>query len=272
MKSNYNISFQQGKLGVWSIAQWRPRCQNEHLVVIIPAFAEEMNRTRRPLSALAEELVKIGYTVWIPDFYGTGDAEGDFCQIDLTCWVDDMSKAIESSSFKQISIIACRFGVQVLNAYLQQRLNLQIEISQIVLWQPQWNIHLFWQHIWRLDVVSNLTVNNKIKQSAENRLIERGFVDIQGYKIPRTFFEQTQLLSDPMLVFSKYPVVWFECNQLGNTSASVSMNYQRLKDTSSCQHALYVLPVQSFWLTQETTDVSVLIDATVSVFKRSQNV
>lgn len=60
-------------------------------VLIVPPFAEEMNRSRRLLSELARELAANGLAVCLPDLTGTGDSEGDFATANWATWLADVA-------------------------------------------------------------------------------------------------------------------------------------------------------------------------------------
>jgi len=51
-----------------------------HAVLIIPPFGEEMNKSRRQFTEVAQRLVGNGFAVLVVDLYGTGDSEGEFSE------------------------------------------------------------------------------------------------------------------------------------------------------------------------------------------------
>ena len=68
-----------GLAGKIFVLEFVPSGTSRGSIIIVPPFAEEMNRSRKMLSAQARRLMQIGYRVWLPDLFGTGDSQGDFC-------------------------------------------------------------------------------------------------------------------------------------------------------------------------------------------------
>ncbi len=86
----------QGGQGLWLLTRWRAadsNVSNNTALLILPPFAEEMNCCRRVFASLAATLAgtpaaagtaadpATGIDCFLPDFYGTGDSEGDFRSI-----------------------------------------------------------------------------------------------------------------------------------------------------------------------------------------------
>lgn len=264
MSNNYQVSYIEGKQGSLAVAKWTPVCCNNKLVICIQPFGEELNRTRRVFSQLSRELCKQGFTVWMPDFYGTGDSEGDFSEIDFQHWVSDLTGLVKASSFSKVSFVACRFGVQLLASFLKTPHH--IEFERIVLWQPQWDVSLFWKQQWRLLTVSSITKQTGQTQAVLQEFKQRGFIDIQGYQIPYPFYLQTIALVDPTLAFCSCSILWLECQMSHDLSPSTLSWLKQLEQTSPRGIQVMPLAVEPFWLTQEYVDVSLLITTTLTFF------
>lgn len=84
----------------------RPRC------LIIPPFAEEMNKSRHVLAALLRGLARSGYDALLPDLYGTGDSAGDFGEATLDIWREDIDAAIHHLNANEapVHLLGLRFG------------------------------------------------------------------------------------------------------------------------------------------------------------------
>jgi exosortase A-associated hydrolase 2 len=73
----------------------RPPGAGRGAVVHVPAFAEEMNKSRRMVALQARALAARGWHVLQLDLSGTGDSEGDFADARWSHWLQDIDAARE---------------------------------------------------------------------------------------------------------------------------------------------------------------------------------
>lgn len=82
-------------------------------VLVVPPFAEEMNKSRTMLTRLSRALALRGVATVVPDLYGTGDSEGDFAEASWEIWQDDLQCASAWCMSRGIAVsglLAIRFG------------------------------------------------------------------------------------------------------------------------------------------------------------------
>ncbi len=105
-------------------------------VLVVPAFAEEMNKSRPLLRDLGCALAQSGYTLLIPDLYGTGDSDGAFEDASLETWSRDLETVYRWSENREAPVLGCvavRFGALLLKRWLEESGR---RMSWSVLWQP----------------------------------------------------------------------------------------------------------------------------------------
>jgi len=104
-------------------------------VLIIPPFAEEMNKSRRMLALQARALACAGLRVLMIDLYGTGDSEGDFADARWEIWIDDLKRCasrLARADPTPLSLLGVRIG-----ALLAADLLAELEgVERLALWQP----------------------------------------------------------------------------------------------------------------------------------------
>lgn len=59
-------------------------------VMVVPAFAEEMNKSRPLLRDLGEQVAEDGRVFIVPDLSGTGDSQGEFRDASVARWTRDL--------------------------------------------------------------------------------------------------------------------------------------------------------------------------------------
>jgi exosortase A-associated hydrolase 2 len=270
-----NSTYIAGQRGRWLLTEWSPTAPSGKLLVIFPPFAEEANRCRRIFADLALNLSLLGWKVWLPDFFGTGDSDGDFRQIDLNVWIDDLELHLSQTNHRELSFLACRFGALIAARFLE-KYPPSNHPRTLILWQPLTSAKNFWKEIFRNLQVSSIVQNKVDKISVQQTFINNGFLDAQGYEISLDFYQQTLSLSLDSLQKVQSRLCWIECSQQLSASASTVKYWQQISghaehiDNQTSFHLLKVLPIDFFWLTQNPIQHQSLLEATIVFLNQRQ--
>lgn len=103
-------------------------------VVVLPPFAEEMNKSRRAMAIGARALAADGWRVVQCDLLGCGDSSGDFGDATWMAWVDDLRRLLSEERAHAkgpIWLWAVRAGALLVAPLLRERL-----AANLLLWQP----------------------------------------------------------------------------------------------------------------------------------------
>jgi len=129
--------FLTGEAGRLFCIYWPPQAPERSLdVLIVPPFAEEMNKTRRMLAVLARELSQDGIGVLSFDLFGTGDSEGDFGDANWSTWKTDLHTAytwLKGTGSKRVVLVPVRAGALLASDFVR---SWPIQIHGLVLWHP----------------------------------------------------------------------------------------------------------------------------------------
>lgn len=82
-------------------------------IILLPPFAEEMNRCRRLMKLTQDALASAGQCSVSIDYFGTGDSAGEFAQARLAHWEADVLSACEAARHAgaaSVSLLGFRFG------------------------------------------------------------------------------------------------------------------------------------------------------------------
>lgn len=105
-------------------------------VLVCPAFAEEMNRTRRTMRLLAAGAAGQGACAIYPDLHGTGDSPGDFADARWAGWLGDLRASacwLEQQGCAGLVLVGIRAGALLAWDLLRGGLE---RVRHVVLWQP----------------------------------------------------------------------------------------------------------------------------------------
>jgi exosortase A-associated hydrolase 2 len=106
-------------------------------VVLLPPFAEEMNRARRMLRLQAASLARAGISALLLDPFGTGDSAGDFADARWEIWIADVGAAVDAlfdRGIRHIGLLGVRLGAALAAAAASVPTAAACFAS--VLWQP----------------------------------------------------------------------------------------------------------------------------------------
>lgn len=239
-------------------------------VVILPPFAEEMNKTRHLLSATMRGLAAAGQSCFMLDNYGTGDSEGDLDSASAVIWRDDLLallKVLKAKGYQQLSFIAVRFGALQLFDLLNQPA-LPLPVTRLILWQPMFDSAKFWQQFARIKVAETMASGVKLSQAElEQQLLAGETVEIAGYPISQAFYQSlSELQSAIPPQLAQCQLSWFETSQLDTIALPVQKKLEQLQQVTAVNFVQ--LKAEPYWQTTELALADELIALTIEQFSR----
>lgn len=242
----------------------RAQPQKAVATLLLPPFAEEMNKCRHLFRQLMTQLAQGGATdVFLLDPYGTGDSEADLTDTTAALWRLDYLSFIEqlkAEGYHQINFIAVRFGALQLLDLLTEPLPLPLH--QLVLWQPQLSASTFLQQFFRLKIAEQMAIGEKLSQKDIEAAFQQGeTVEIAGYPLQKALVSSVQALSANIHpVHQQTPLLWLETSNLPNLSVVVQKNLEQLKQHFMLQYQQ--LNDAPYWSAQELVSADALLKST----------
>jgi exosortase A-associated hydrolase 2 len=154
-------------------------------VLVVPPFAEEMNKCRRQVTETALLLEKEGFAVLTVDLTGTGDSGGEFSGASWVAWQNDVEAAcqwVEAMGLNVSGVIAIRLGCCLLASSFAKH---EREVSGAVFWQPVENGSRYMAQFLRLRVATSL-MEGRADETTDNlraRLENGETLEIGGYSL-----------------------------------------------------------------------------------------
>ena len=166
--------------------------------LLVPPFAEEMNKSRRIIAFLGNRLAENGRGLVVPDLYGTGDSDGDFADTDCDAWFDDL-RATEnwarSKGWSIDSAVGIRLGGLLALLYSEYR---RAAFCRIVLWQPSLDGKRTLEQFLRLRVAASMTAGNtETVAQLKSRIAGGEIIEVAGYELSPRLAEQMETLNLP---------------------------------------------------------------------------
>lgn len=233
-------------------------------VILVHAFAEEMNKSRRMSARLARLLASNGWRVVQKDLCGCGDSSGDFGDASWATWIDDIrTELIETDASDPIWLCCTRAGALLVSSVLENhpRVNL-------VLWQPVVSGAQHLQQFLRLHAGARIVGSGKVSDvsSPAQRLRAGLSVEVGGYLLgPALAAGMEQAAFDVPTDFSGR-IAWFElsADEAPEQSPLGSRTVQRLRERGIVVD-VECLQGPSFWQTQEIEESGRLLDRSVAM-------
>lgn len=162
-------------------------------VLLLPPFAEEMNKSRHVLAAIARAFAASDYLAILPDLFGTGDSEGDFADADLEIWRADVDRAVAALGTEGgLHIVGLRFG-----ALLAADAARRHPVDSLSLLQPVADGRLQLNQMLRLRLASGMVGGGRRESSADLRrqLADGESIEIAGYGLSGRLAAQLETLA-----------------------------------------------------------------------------
>jgi exosortase A-associated hydrolase 2 len=239
---------------------WAPRTGEpepgvgSQAVLMLPPFAEEMNKCRPMLAAQARALADAGLHVLLVDLYGTGDSDGDFAEAHCSRWLHDLrcAKAWLQSEIAAacVHLLAVRAGALLVPGLLDE----PGTDARLVLWQPLLKGADVWRQLLRTRLMADGARGEAVNSGElEERLARDGSIEIAGYTIAARLAAELGLAQlDEATVQRASRVLWLEVAAgdpptLSTAGTRVCRQWQQggLSLTSAA------VPGEPFWSTPE---------------------
>ncbi len=252
-------------LMAWGHADWRTPAV-DRVTLILPPFAEEMNKSRYMLARLGHRLGEAGGCALLPDLYGTGDSEGRFEDADWDIWrqdIRDVVRHLHAADIETIDIVALRMGAMLALSCLPES---PLHIGQLLLWQPLLSGKRLIGQFLRLRV---MTAKMKGRDESVKQLLARladgETLEIGGYRLsPRLAGQLLKVQAEELPIPGGLHGGWIEV--VGEAGREPSPAARKIVDRwlgAGCRFTIDTVEGPNFWETQEIATAPALLDETL---------
>lgn len=234
-------------------------------VLVLPSFAEEMNRCRAMVSLQARTWAEQGVGTLIVDPFGTGDSAGEFVDATWAQWRDDLLQAVawlDSKGQGCKALLGIRLGA-IMAAELAQQAP---SVRSVLLWQPVLSGKTFYTQFLRIRIAAEMNLPERVKSTNELRQFSAlgQPVEVSGYEIGPTLATELDAINfDATAWAARVQTHWFEVNADGQ--ATLAPASQKVIDTMRGAGAAVhdrVVSGPAFWHVHERELAPLLIEAT----------
>lgn len=246
-----------------------PPAGARHAVLVAPPFGDEMNKSRKSVSDLAQALAARGLATLVVDLFGTGDSEGDFRDARWDGWVEDLLAAVrwgEKRGLAVTGLLGIRAGA-LLAAEMAQRIPGVGRRS--VFWQPVADGSRFMTQFLRIRVAASLMDDSHESVGELRARILRGEeVEIGGYVLSVDLFRRIEAARLVQLATESLgQILWIEVTAGGTGELPAgSMSCANELRARLPGFAAAVVAGDPFWISTEIVRLPRLIERTVDAF------
>lgn len=243
-------------------------------ILHIPAFCEEMNKSRAMVACQARAFARLGYDVLVVDFYGTGDSGGEFSEATWRLWHDDMVYSIgwlEKNVGGELSLWGLRLGGLMA---MELSGGTCSNFEKLMLWNPVLNGEQYIHQFLRLRLANSIMYGNQKENVADLRakLENGGSLEVAGYELSSDLYNEVCAIKaielDDTLAKSVY---WVEVSTSEKALAIPAQKVvEKWRGEGLTVNVENVIGSQ-FWSTQEITHNSELIENTCLWFANQED-
>ncbi len=230
------------------------------LILHIPAFAEEMNKSRRMVALQATALSHHNNGVLVLDLFGTGDSEGLLEYATWQLWMEDIESAVrwllEQYSRVPVYLWGLRFGCALVVDYVSQA---DTSVHGMLLWQPLLSAKMMLAQFLRLRVASAMTSHSDNEHTPETTKtlldqLENGIaVEVGGYLLSPEFYASLPEIDAVRLSFKENKTILWVDFSAGENAKPSTVNRPILNAWTQRNNQVTWAAVNGdrFWNTQE---------------------
>ena len=239
-------------------------------VILVPPFAEELNRSKRMYVLCARQLAAAGLHVACFDFTGTGDSYGAWESVSWPSWLENLSEVyhyLEDAGVSDISVIALRLAALIVADSVTSH---QLEFTKCLFWDAIEDGEGYIRQLIRLKIAAAMTEDSKALTSKDvlAELDDHGFLEIGGYHITAQLFDsikQAKLKNSIETLVDATELHWMV---LRSANQSISTPSYPLCLPENLRHrvSMHTVLDTRFWMQQEVTIAPALLQKTGELF------
>jgi uncharacterized protein len=242
-------------------------------IMHLPAFGDEMNKSRAMTARAARAFAARGFTVIQIDLFGCGDSSGSIADATFDRWTDNLCAAIEWLEVERGTNVewlwALRSGALLVSALLRQGRSAS---TSVMLWQPICKGEMQLTQLLRQKAASALVASRHDGaqlSSLRGKLRAGESLEIGGYTITSALagdLERSRL--DPSILAGRR-VAWLEVDPSEEPSLSpaTKQTVEKLK-ASGAQVTAEAVQGSAFWQSVEIERCDGLVEASVAALMR----
>jgi exosortase A-associated hydrolase 2 len=242
-------------------------------VLVVPPFAEEMNKSRRMVACVADGLSRAGIATVIPDLYGTGDSAGDFEEADWEGWMDDLGSVIEwiGGPAGGTDVLAIRLGAALADSAVRRGLLQGVRTS--VFWQPTFDGTATLRQFLRLRLAAAM-MGDGPRETLKDllaRIAAGESISVAGYRLSARLAGQLQKVDPPDAPAKELGEIhWMEVVRGNDADLSASSDglIQNAQRQGAVLHASATVG-EPFWAATEIVTIDNMVEATIRAFNGS---
>jgi exosortase A-associated hydrolase 2 len=238
-------------------------------VLVVPPFAEEMNKSRRMIAQVGRRLEAGGVGMLLVDLFGTGDSEGEFAQADWQRWKGDLATALQWSAAEGAPIrgmLAIRLGCILGSEVLAESGH---RVQRTVMWQPVLSGRRFLEQFLRLRVAASMMGGDSKETVAvlRSRLKSGELLEVAGYEISGKLADQLDAAELQRFLGTHLGTLhWMEAVRSADAALSVpsvkAIEAARAAGIETNSHAVAGEP---FWSSTEIVCLDAMVARTADV-------
>ena len=235
------------------------------IVVHCPAFAEEMNKSRRMVALQARAFAGQGLGTLVFDLFGTGDSAGDFGDATWDGWLADVRVALGWAGARCARVVlwGLRGGALLAGAAARESSE---AVERVLLWQPVLKGEVWLTQFLRLRTAAAMFRGGEREtvKDLQGRLLAGEAVEVAGYRVGPALAKGLLgcSLSDELAMAGR-SVAWLEVTSgEGRELPLASARTTDALTRGGVPVRAAVVGGEPFWSTQEIAVAPELIRAT----------